>query len=430
MLINEIMYDFPGNDTNHEWIELYNAGPDEINLTDWKFNDGDGATNHALNPPPKNGSRGSLILSPGGYLILTGNASTTVSDLPNFNGSIIDTVMNLSNTSATSAVLKILDKDGAEIISAAYAKEMGANGNGKTLEWDGNTFKESSGDNGTPGGKNSVLLQSSSPPSSDNNATSSQEIAPPEDDGSSAAEFPNYSNEIFINEFLASPAENEKEWVELFNHDSGTIDLSDWQIDDGPEQSSPQKISAGTLIEPEQYLVILLNKNILNDSGDQVRLLWPDSQIIHSVSYKNAKEGFSSARFENGLWLWTNQPTPGWPNKESLTILVPSQKSEQQSFPPAQNIAEAVSETTNELDLPKSKQSADEKTQLSQINSTDLAAAAMPLAAPLENNNSSTDSKSSDSRKLFMFLAGIIILSFLSGLGLVYFRRKNPVDKK
>lgn len=162
LIINEIMYDLPlpGTDTNHEWLELYNPGPDEIDLTGWKFNDGDGTTNHVLNPPPKNGSRGSLILTADGYLILTGNASTTVSDLPNYNGSIIDTVMNLSNAAAT---LKILNKEGEEIAVASYTKEMGAKGNGKTLEWTGGFFKESTVKGGTPGEKNSVLLQNSSP---------------------------------------------------------------------------------------------------------------------------------------------------------------------------------------------------------------------------------------------------------------------------
>ncbi len=183
LIINEIMYDLPlpGTDTNHEWIELFNAGSSEINLTDCKFNDGDSATNHALNAPPKNGSRGSLILAPGTYLILSGNASTTILDLPNYNGSIIDTVMSLNNTAAK---LKIFDKGSAEIASASYSKEMGGAGNNKTLEWNGSKFKESTQGEGTPGKENSVLAQSypaASPPSETNNnpaGTISQNLPP------------------------------------------------------------------------------------------------------------------------------------------------------------------------------------------------------------------------------------------------------------
>jgi len=32
LIINEIMYDPEENDNNHEWIEIYNNGNEEINL--------------------------------------------------------------------------------------------------------------------------------------------------------------------------------------------------------------------------------------------------------------------------------------------------------------------------------------------------------------------------------------------------------------
>ena len=154
IVINEVMYDLKGADDKHEWVELLNTGFIPVDLTGWKFNDGDDATNHGLNPPPKNGSRGSMIIPAGGFTLLTGNAETLVANLLNYSGTIIDTAMTLNNTSAQ---LKILNKDGVAMASASYSKTMGGKGNGKTLEWDGAAFKESLTNNGTPGAPNSVL---------------------------------------------------------------------------------------------------------------------------------------------------------------------------------------------------------------------------------------------------------------------------------
>jgi hypothetical protein len=154
LIINEIMYNLAGVDDKHEWIELYNASSSEINLEGFKINDGDDSTNHSFNAPPKNNSRGSMTIPPQGYLLLADDASTDALDLPNYSGNIIDTVFTLPNISGA---LKIIDKEGKEISLASYSKQMGAYGNGKTLEWDGTQFIESLALGGTPGAQNSNL---------------------------------------------------------------------------------------------------------------------------------------------------------------------------------------------------------------------------------------------------------------------------------
>jgi hypothetical protein len=157
LIINEIMYDLPGADDKHEWLELYNAGLKEIDLTGFKVNDGDDATNHALNIPPKNDSRGSLILAPGNYLLLAGDAKTLTADLNDSNVTIIDTAIRLNNSSST---IKIFDQKGQIVTEAFYSKDLGGAGNSESLEWDGIKFKPSVAPNGTPGKINSVLTQS------------------------------------------------------------------------------------------------------------------------------------------------------------------------------------------------------------------------------------------------------------------------------
>jgi len=152
IIITEIAYDLKGADDGREWVEIYNASAGEVDITGWKFNDG---SNHLLNIPPKNGGRGAMIIPPGGYAVLADDASVFLNDHPGFSGTVIDTVMSLNNTAGT---LTLFDKDGAAIDSASYQKELGANGNGLTLEKVGQTWKESLADAGTPGSANGGSL--------------------------------------------------------------------------------------------------------------------------------------------------------------------------------------------------------------------------------------------------------------------------------
>ena len=128
VVINEIMYNLEGSDSGREWIEILNISDTEIDLNDWKFNDG---SNHGLNEPPTNNGQGSLKILADEYVILTGNAATFLADHPGFSNTVIDTVMSLKNTSAT---LKILDSEGNEIDSITYENTWGADGDGNSLQ--------------------------------------------------------------------------------------------------------------------------------------------------------------------------------------------------------------------------------------------------------------------------------------------------------
>lgn len=156
VVINEIAYDLKGADDKHEWVELSNVFTHEIDITGWKFNDG---ANHLLNIPPKNGGQGAMIIPAGGYAILADDAVVFLTDHPGFSGTVIDTVMSLSNTGAT---LTLFDGSGTAIDAAVYQKESGAAGNGMTLERDGaGAWKESAQEGGSLGAQNSAVSASS-----------------------------------------------------------------------------------------------------------------------------------------------------------------------------------------------------------------------------------------------------------------------------
>ena len=170
LVINEIMYDLGGDlgntDTNREWIEIYNNSSSEIDLTGWKLNDGDDATNHGLNAPPKNDGQGSIILPVGGYTVVAEHATTFLTDHSGFSGTVIDTAeMNLKNSSSTITTLKIIASDGTTIDEVTYYNSWGGNGDGKTLEkitaggasGAASNWGVSSATGGTPGAANNPI---------------------------------------------------------------------------------------------------------------------------------------------------------------------------------------------------------------------------------------------------------------------------------
>ena len=434
MVFNEIMYN-PAKG-GQEWIELFNDGTSDIDLTspDMRFNDGD---NHLLSVS-KNGGRGSLILRPGDYALFANDAESlaAASFLSNYSGAIIDTVMSLNNTAYT---LKILNtKSGVELASVSYNKDMGGAGNGRSLEWDGAALKEGAVDGGTPGRTNSVLTSSGTPPSAAPSDSSTPAAANSSNNNfASATPSPTlapsyqYSQDVLINEFLPWPNDGEKEWVELFNAGASTINLSGWQIDDADNSTAPQVIPASTTIAPSEFLVISFNKNTLNNDGDKVRLLWPDDQVVHSILYPKAKQGQSIAKFSGNLWLYTNQPTPGQANKKSFT-----EKSETISLASAPNSAGqiiAVEETVAiQTGAPKT----------AATNNKNYIA---PTDAPSENNSTANQNaanpnliaaaageplKNNSGLNTILALGGVILLSAAAAGGLIHFKRQNSVDRE
>ena len=103
-----------GSDVDGEYIEIKNSGSNSIDLTGWKLNDG---SNHNINIPPKNGGKGSIVISPNSNAILANKADkVSVSS-----ATIIDTVMSLSNSGDT---VKLIDADGVEVASVTYTKDQ------------------------------------------------------------------------------------------------------------------------------------------------------------------------------------------------------------------------------------------------------------------------------------------------------------------
>lgn len=180
IIVNEIMYNLEGSDTNRKWLEIKNTGPADVDITGWKFADlaSDGTiSKHNLYIPPDHGGVGTMVLSAGSFAILADNAETFLGEHPNFFGAVIDTtISNFGQQDNRTYGAKMIDKDGAEVNSMSYTILMGASGDGNSLQLSGGNWIAAAP---TPGAAN-ASLSSSTPPSGDqsNSASSTTTTAP------------------------------------------------------------------------------------------------------------------------------------------------------------------------------------------------------------------------------------------------------------
>ena len=160
LTMTEIMFNPTGTDTHREWIEVYNTGPGEVNITGWKLFEEN--TSHTLTavesqPSPNNDS----ILMPGEYAVIAESPQQFLLEYPAFRETLIDTYWSsLANTGETIG-LKNQDNELTETL--AYSPTWGADGNDRTLEkrdmTGGNSrenWGESMAQGGTPGRENSI----------------------------------------------------------------------------------------------------------------------------------------------------------------------------------------------------------------------------------------------------------------------------------
>jgi len=118
-----------------------------------------------------------------------------------------------------------------------------------------------------------------------------------------------------IAEIYPNP-ESGPEWIELFNPHPAVINLDQYLIRDA---TTSNKITIPfQVIEPYQYLQIVLTGNMLNNTAtgdnlaDSVRFLDPQDNLIDQVSYQSTIKGLSLSLYQ-GEWCFT-QPSPNQGN--------------------------------------------------------------------------------------------------------------------
>ena len=129
------------------------------------------------------------------------------------------------------------------------------------------------------------------------------------------------SGQIIISELLPNPegADQEGEWIELFNAGDKRVNLRGWQIDDAEGGSRPFTFLEDIWLEAGAYYLLDREETglALNNSGDMVRII-NNETVVDAVTYSNVKEGAVYA-LDNSAWSWSSLPTPG--SKNTIKII-------------------------------------------------------------------------------------------------------------
>lgn len=298
IVFSEVAYDIAGTDENREWIELYNDTTEPIDLTGYYFFDG---AAHTLIVPPDKGSRGSLVLPPDQFLIVADDATTFIAEHPDYQGTVIDTVMSLPNYSSSQTspqLLRLLDKTKQLVVEASYLPTTkGSSGYTLERQADGQLY-DALAVGGSPGQMLSLATVTTHPTG------------------------------LYLTEVLSNPAgrDDNAEWFELYNDTDAAIPIGEVIITDkSGSAASRQRIPTGTVIPPKSWYWQLLKGSLLNNTDEQLVLLWPDEQPLDSITLAgSADDDTAYARFTDG-WHWTSLLTPGQANQLAAEpVSVPS----------------------------------------------------------------------------------------------------------
>jgi len=124
------------------------------------------------------------------------------------------------------------------------------------------------------------------------------------------------NDSIVINEIFPNPkgADTTQEWLELRNQSAAEINLLNWRV---ANSNGKYKFTSEQLVKAGAFYVLDNNKSklALKNSTDIVYLYNDLDELADRAEYANAVEGEAYAKGENGNWFWTTKATPGAENE-------------------------------------------------------------------------------------------------------------------
>lgn len=304
VLINEIAWAGTRASASDEWIELHNTTDAAIDLSGWILSDEDDI---------RITLRGTLPAY--GFFLLERTDDTTVSDIAAdqiYSGSLRDSGERLWLRDGCGTIIDTANIQGGSwpagsSSSRASMERRGGDdrrGNWGTFTGHYGQGRDAAGNPiaGTPRTANSLLFPTPVPTW--------------------------IPGRVVINEVLIRPrydwegtggVNTGDEFIELYNLGPSPVYLRGWFLDDIPGGGSKPYALPGVTIDPQQFVVFFRTRTriSLNDSGDTVRLLAPDGQLMDEIRYRRVRAynlsygrlPDGSGRLHYGLW-----PTPGRPN--------------------------------------------------------------------------------------------------------------------
>ncbi len=261
IIINEILPNPKGEEKKEEFIELYNPNKKDVDLDGWQIRDGSKMGKYIFKKGSKISAREYFVIYRKDFKFALNNSGKEVVRL-------LD-----PNDEASEGEYK------DEII---YTKTI----EGKSYNRDENNIKEKwYWEKASGGGRNE-----------ENPVNKKYE-------------------KLLLSEILANPvgAEEEDEFIEVYNPNKKEINLRGWQLRDSSSRGSfsfaeEERIGAG------EFVVIYRNdfRFALNNSGGEiVKLVAPNGKTVSEIEYKSAKEGISyNYHLKDKNWRWSKTLTP------------------------------------------------------------------------------------------------------------------------
>jgi hypothetical protein len=144
-----------------------------------------------------------------------------------------------------------------------------------------------------------------------------------------------YSQQLFINEFMASNSStiqdpdfnNYADWIEIYNSGNQTLNLKNYYITDNLSQPQKFRFNSDFIVPANGYVLVWADDaNVgnhtnfkLSASGESIGLYSPTLQLIDTVTFGEQETDISFGRFPNGSnnWYKFNPSTPGSANLET-----------------------------------------------------------------------------------------------------------------
>ena len=363
-------------DSNYQWVEIFNKGNEDVDLSGWRFWEIKSGKNHFLNISSKS-KKQEFILHPNEYAIIVENDDNFFGQYPDFDSLVLDSTWDDLGSSGSVGLktgggasdyfveqfsykatennhsLERIDysqtaSDGnnwqehpdsntvgqknywsvsdnnpltENILPTAKIVTNGTNFKvGEEINFDGSQSSDSDGqivsynwllDNSTfstssifsysfsSSGQYDIKLKVTDEQNgvgNDNlvlNVVNENTTSTPSTNSTSTND--NYYG-VVINEFVSDPSSIgiDKEWIEIYNSSTSTVDLKDWELHEGVKGStSTRKIA--TLDNPldnESFLKITLDfiSGKLNNDGDRIVLYDNLGNIVDQVRYGNWKD--------------------------------------------------------------------------------------------------------------------------------------------
>lgn len=298
IVINEIgAYESSG----YEWVEIYNKGSDLVDLLQWKF--WEQGTNHGLSV-----STTDSLVDSGEYAVICQDAEKFLEKYSGFAGSVFDSSWSTLNESGEEVGLKDGDGNFIEQFTYISAGDYSLERKNPFLnDYTSDNWQEHISGN-TIGLINSIFSTGTVPSDPPTTTTSTDPgTDPPTTTPTSTVIIDTTTlwQNIKINEFACAPQGDENEWVEFFNNNTSSLDLSGGYLCDerGSTSTASCKIISGMIGTSSWFLFDLDTRSFLNNDGDSVILRNSSGEEIDKIIYTGElipKTGQSLARKTDG----------------------------------------------------------------------------------------------------------------------------------